>query len=151
MAQSTVWWLMAGSAVVVELLTGTLYLLMLALGLAAGALAAHAGAGTTGQLVAATLVGSGTVVGWYLRNRRHAGDPSPRALRSVNLDVGEIVQISAWGPDGSAQVRYRGANWTAQRRSDAPVAAGPHRVVELVGNRLLVEPVASPAASAADH
>ncbi|MCI4441102.1 NfeD family protein [Tibeticola sp.] len=151
MAQSTVWWLMAGSAVVMELLTGTFYLLMLALGLAAGALAAHAGAGTTGQLVAAALVGSGAVVGWYLRDRRHAGDPSPRGLRSVNLDIGEIVHIDAWNPDGSAQVRYRGANWTAQRRGDLPATTGPHRVVELVGNRLLVEPVASPAASTTDH
>lgn len=151
MAQSTVWWLMAGSAVVLELLTGTFYLLMLALGLAAGAVAAHAGADTTGQLIAAALVGSGAVVGWYLRNRRHAGDPSPRALRSVNLDIGEIVQVDAWSPDGSAQVRYRGANWTAQRRGDTPAAVGPHRVVELVGNRLLVEPVDSPAVSATDH
>ena len=41
---STGWWLAAGVLVVAELATGTFYLLMLALGLAAGALAAHAGA-----------------------------------------------------------------------------------------------------------
>ena len=35
MAQSTLWWLLAGTAVGVELATGTFYLLMLALGLAA--------------------------------------------------------------------------------------------------------------------
>ena len=34
MEQSTLWWLMAGAAVIAELLTGTFYLLMLALGLA---------------------------------------------------------------------------------------------------------------------
>ena len=43
MEDSTLWWLAAGAAVIVELLTGTFYLLMLTLGLAAGALAAHAG------------------------------------------------------------------------------------------------------------
>jgi hypothetical protein len=32
MADSTVWWLLAGAAVAVELLTGTFYLLMLAIG-----------------------------------------------------------------------------------------------------------------------
>jgi membrane protein implicated in regulation of membrane protease activity len=151
MEQSTVWWLLSGSAVVMELLTGTFYLLMLSLGLSAGALAAHAGAGITGQLVTAALVGSGAVVGWYLRDRRHAGDPSPRGLRSGNLDIGEIVHIDAWNPDGSAQVRYRGTNWTAQRRGDRPATTGPHRVVGLVGNRLLVEPVDSPATSTPDH
>ena len=45
MADSTLWWLLAGAAVAVELLTGTFYLLMLGIGVAAGALAAHAGAG----------------------------------------------------------------------------------------------------------
>jgi membrane protein implicated in regulation of membrane protease activity len=50
---STWWWILAGMAVIAELLTGTFYLLMLALGLSAGALAAHAGAGVAGQLVAA--------------------------------------------------------------------------------------------------
>ena len=45
MEHSTLWWLMAGAAVVAELLTGTFYLLMLAIGLAAGALAAHLGVG----------------------------------------------------------------------------------------------------------
>ena len=41
MEESTIWWLLAGVAVVTELLTGTFYLLMLAVGLAAAALAAH--------------------------------------------------------------------------------------------------------------
>ena len=42
-AASTVWWVVAGVLVAVELATGTFYLLMLALGAAAAALAAHAG------------------------------------------------------------------------------------------------------------
>ena len=53
MEHSTLWWLMAGAAVVAELMTGTFYLLMLAIGLAAGALAAHLGMGMEAQLVAA--------------------------------------------------------------------------------------------------
>ena len=51
MAESTIWWLLAGSAVAVELVTGTFYLLMLAFGLAAAALAAHAGAPLVVQIV----------------------------------------------------------------------------------------------------
>lgn len=141
MAQSTLWWLLAGSAVVVELFTGTFYLLMLAIGLGAGALAAHAGLGTSAQLVTAAVIGSAAVIGWNRHTRRRPGDPSPRSLRSVNLDIGEIVQIDAWQADGTATVRYRGASWTAIHRPGATPQTGPHRVAELVGSRLLVEAI----------
>ena len=95
MADSTLWWLLAGAAVGIELFTGTFYLLMLAVGIVAAALAAHAGAGTAVQLVVAAVVGSAAVVGWYFIKKRRAGDPSVRSLRSVNLDVGEVLQIDA--------------------------------------------------------
>ncbi len=138
---STLWWIMAGLAVAAELLTGTFYLLMLALGLAAGAVAAHAGASATVQVLASAAMGSATVLGAYLARRQRPGDPSARADRSVNLDVGETVQIDAWQPDGTALVRYRGASWTAIHRPGAIPHTGAHRVAELVGNRLLVDPV----------
>ena len=62
MAESTFWWLLAGAAVAVEMLTGTFYLLMLALGLASAAIAAHAGASLPFLSVIAALVGGGAVV-----------------------------------------------------------------------------------------
>ena len=65
MTESTVWWLLAGSAVAVELLTGTFYLLMLAIGLAAAAVAAQAGASVTVQFVIAAGVGGTAVVAWH--------------------------------------------------------------------------------------
>ena len=43
MSESTLWWLLAGAAVGLELVTGTFYLLMIALGLGAAAMAAHLG------------------------------------------------------------------------------------------------------------
>src|SRR3954451_22546111 len=64
MAESTVWWLLAGAGVAVELVTGTFYLLMVASGLAAGALAAHVGAQMPIQLVTAAVVGGGAVAAW---------------------------------------------------------------------------------------
>ena len=138
---STLWWLLAGAIVVAELLTGTFYLLMLALGAAAGALAAHAGLGQAAQLVLAALVGGGAVALCHWRRRRRPGDPSPRADRSVNLDIGEVVHIEGWNPDGTAQVRYRGAQWTAIHRPGTTPRTGAHRVAELVGSRLLVDPM----------
>ncbi|MBK6612812.1 NfeD family protein [Ottowia sp.] len=141
MAESTLWWIVTGILVALELTTGTFYLLMLAIGTMAGALAAHAGAGPIAQMVLAALLGGGAVVACYLVRRRRPGDPSARADRSVNLDVGETVQVDAWNADGTATIRYRGAQWTAVHRAGAPASPGPHRVVELVGSRLLVEPI----------
>ena len=139
MADSTWWWLLAGAMVALELFTGTFYLLMIAVGVAAAALAAHAGLSSTWQFLAAAIVGTALVVFWYFKKKRHEGDPSVRSMRSVNLDIGEIVQIEQWQPDRTARVQYRGAQWSVIVREGVLPSPGPHRVIELVGNRLLVE------------
>ncbi len=139
MEHSTLWWLMAGAAIVAELLTGTFYLLMLAIGLAAGALAAHLGVDMETQLVTAALVGSGAVMACYLLRRRTPGAQPAASNRDVNLDVGESVQVDAWNPDGTAQVRYRGAQWTVLLRPGNAASPGLYRVAEVVGSRLLVD------------
>ncbi|MBZ0224796.1 MAG: NfeD family protein [Comamonas sp.] len=138
---ATLWWLATGVVVIVELLSGTFYLLMLAIGLAAGAIAAHLGLAGVAQIVVCAVIGSGAVFAAYWVKRHRPGDPPARADRSVNLDVGERIQVDAWEPDGTAMVKYRGANWTAIHRPDVAPVPGPHRVVELVGNRLMLEPV----------
>lgn len=141
MAESTLWWLVTGAAVGIELVTGTFYLLMLASGSAAAALAAHAGLSTTTQFLVGAFVGGGAVVLWHQIRKRREGDPSVRSMRSVNLDVGETVMVGTWQNDGTAQVKYRGANWTAIHRAGVMPATGAHRVAELVGNRLLVDKI----------
>ncbi|MCD6663911.1 MAG: NfeD family protein [Comamonas sp.] len=138
---STLWWLATGVAVIVELLSGTFYLLMLAIGLAAGAVAAHLGLGGVAQIVVCAVVGSGGVFAAYWVKRHRPGDPPARADRSVNLDVGELIQVDAWASDGTAVVKYRGANWTAIHRPGVTPVPGAHRVVELIGNRLMLESV----------
>lgn len=143
MATTTVWWILAGVAVGLELLSGTFYLLMLALGLTAGALAAHAGLSSTLQLVVAAAVGGGAVVAWRAY-RQGQPTPSPAsANRDVNMDVGETVQVSAWNADGSASVKYRGAQWSVAHVPGSVPVAGAHRIVEVVGNRLIVEKLPS--------
>ncbi len=141
MAESTLWWLATGAAVGIELVTGTFYLLMFSIGTAAAALAAHAGAGMTTQLIVGAVVGCGAVVAWHQIRKRRPGDPSVRSMRSVNLDVGETVMVDAWQPDGTTQLKYRGANWTGIHPAGVTPTNGPHRVSELVGSRLLLEKI----------
>lgn len=141
MAESTIWWLLTGAAVVVELTTGTFYLLMLAIGLAAAALAAQFGAGTVAQLLVAAVVGGGAVVSWYFVRGQRAAASSANANPDVNLDIGETVTVESWSPDGTATVKYRGASWTVVHRPGSTPTSGPHRVAEVVGSRLLVDKI----------
>lgn len=140
MANSTLWWLLAGGAVGVELLTGTFYLLMVAIGLAAGALAAHLGLGSTAQIAAAALVGGLCTVAWHLQRSRHPKDAAANANRDLHMDIGEHVQVVAWEADGLARVHYRGAQWQARLQPGATALPGRHVVVALNGNTLVLAP-----------
>jgi len=136
---STFWWILAGIAVAAELLTGTIYLLMLGLGLVAGALAAHLGLAMPVQITVAAGVGVLCVlVGRRIRRARASGLPAS-ADPAMNLDIGENVTVTQWEADGTARVQYRGAQWTAVLRAGAMPTPGQYRVVDMQGNRLVVD------------
>ena len=137
---STLWWLAGGILVAAELATGTFYLLMLALGCLAGALAAHAGQGAVVQIVGAALVGGGATVAWHVKRSREARPVSAERNRDVNLDIGGAVHVPAWEADGSARVPYRGAAWTVRLAHAGPPQPGPHVIVAVHGNELRVAP-----------
>jgi membrane protein implicated in regulation of membrane protease activity len=140
MAQSTIWWTLASLVVIAELMTGTFYLLMISLGLAAAALAAHAGASTSAQLVVAALVGGGATLAWHLYKLKQPGVAPAQANRDVNQDIGATVQVDAWSHDGIASVKYRGAQWAVVAAPGVAHRAGSYRVKEVIGSRLVVEP-----------
>ncbi|MEJ8848077.1 NfeD family protein [Variovorax rhizosphaerae] len=141
MELSTVWWLIAGAAIVLELMSGTVYLLLLGGGFAAAAVSAHLGAGLTTQLVVAAVIGVGAVLAWYVIRKRRPPELPAQSNADVNLDVGGSVQVDAWNTDGTASVRYRGAQWTAMHRPGVTPTTGMHRVAEVVGSRLIVDKI----------
>jgi membrane protein implicated in regulation of membrane protease activity len=137
---STFWWVAAGVLVAVELASGTFYLLMLALGAAAGALAAHLGATFNSQMVAAAVVGGGATALWHFKRFRAPRSAPAEANPDVNLDIGQSVRVDAWGADGNAQVTYRGASWSVTYRGTGAPAPGEHTIVAVQGSRLVVAP-----------
>lgn len=139
MAESTIWWLLAGGAVALELVTGTFYLLMLAVGLAAAALAAHLGLGTTAQILVAAVVGGGAVVLWHWKRSQSPKPAEPQANRDLQMDIGETVHVTQWNADATASVKYRGSQWAVvlADKDDAP-QPGMFKVKQLDGNRLVV-------------
>ncbi len=132
---------MAAALVGLELATGTFYLLMLALGMVGGALAAHLGAGFSLQLVVAGVLGSAAVVLWYLKRRQEPKAPGAAMDKNVNMDIGETVQVTQWEAEGKANVSYRGAIWRVELAEGAAAAPGSHTIVEVRGHHLIVKPL----------
>lgn len=136
---STWWWVACGLLIAAEMVTGTFYLLMLAIGLAAAAIGAQAGIGFAAQLALAAVVGGAAVTVLEVRRRRRPAAPAG-ANRDMNLDIGEQVHVEAWAPDGTASVSYRGAVWAARWIGGTPPLPGPATIREIEGSRLLLGP-----------
>lgn len=111
-----VWWLIAAVLIGAELVTGTFYLLVIAIAFAVGGLAAWLGLGTAAQILSVALIGAGgTIAVWYWKKAH------PAEQFSQNLDIGQSVRVDVWHPDGTARVTYRGAQWNAELASrDTP-------------------------------
>jgi membrane protein implicated in regulation of membrane protease activity len=139
MADSTLWWLATGGLVAVELISGTFYLLMMALGLAAAALAAHAGLPLTWQWLVASIVGGGSVLVWHRYKRAQPSVSPAESNPDVNMDIGELVQVIEWQPDGSTAVHYRGAHWDAALQTGEPAVSGAYVIAQVIGSRLILK------------
>jgi membrane protein implicated in regulation of membrane protease activity len=131
------WLVMAGVLVILELFTGTFYLLMIAIGLAIGGVVALAGTSMPLQAIAAAVVG---VLATGLLHRSRFGRPGrtdAQRDRNVNLDIGQRVTVPAWD-NGRARVMYRGALWDVELTQGIAPRAGEFRIVEVHGSRLVV-------------
>jgi membrane protein implicated in regulation of membrane protease activity len=137
MAEWMGWLVAAGVLVILELFTGTFYLLMIAIGLVIGGLVALLGAGAPVQTIAAAGVG---VLATALLHRSRFGRPARHDAardRNVNLDIGQRVTVPGWD-NGRARVMYRGALWDVELGQGATPQAGEYRIVEVQGSRLVV-------------
>lgn len=111
------WWLIAALLLAgLEMVTGTFYLLALAVGILPGALAAWLGGDLALQLIVATI---GCLISLYVI-RRWKSRLIPLQAQRVE-DIGERVQIESWLDETHARIHYRGTQW------DAVLAAGEPR------------------------
>ena len=111
--ETYVWWAVAGiGLIIVEMMSGTLILLVLGLAAFAGAAAAWFGFSFWVQaLVAAALAAAGMIVASGMRKKKAAGTRNDNSL-----DIGHTVILESWvsEADGVAKVRYRNATWDAR-------------------------------------
>jgi membrane protein implicated in regulation of membrane protease activity len=139
---STLWWVATGLLVAVELGTGTFYLLMLALGAAAGAISAHLGMPLAQQLVVGAVVGLGTTALWHWKRSQQPAATPTQNNRDVQIDIGQRVKVDSWGSDHLSRTQYRGASWQVRFVGSGAVAPGHFVITGVDGNVLLVQPAA---------
>lgn len=141
-----IWLGAAGALVVFEIMTGTFYLLMIALGLSAGALCAALGGGFGAQLITAAIIGSGAT--FALRMSKYGKFSARQGSQrnpDVQMDIGQTVKVEQWSdanPGARARVHYRGAAWNVILL-DGAATPGEFSIVELDGSTLLVKPLSS--------
>lgn len=136
---STLWWMVAGGLVIAELTTGTFYLLMVAFGMATGAIAAHVGLEPVPQVITAAVCGGGATALWHWTRLRQPSSSASQD-KGVNLDIGEQIQVTGWLADGTARVTYRGTQWQARLSSGSTARPGAHRITAVEGNWLVLTP-----------
>ncbi|MCS7100150.1 MAG: NfeD family protein [Burkholderiaceae bacterium] len=130
------WFVLAGVALVAELLTGTFYLLIIAAALAAGGVVSLLGGAFVLQLLAAAAVGVGGALA--LRRRRQARRAKDPAEALQHLDVGQTVHVAQWSEGGHARTTYRGALWDVVLADGERAQPGEFEIRAVEGNRLIV-------------
>ena len=142
MAHWMLWAVAAGMLIILELFSGTFYLLMVAIGTMAGALAGWLGWSDAAQFMVAAAVG---VVATVALHRSRLGARSSKAAaadRIADLDIGQTIPVELWTPrdDGGARARarYRGAEWDVDYDGSEVPKPGLFRIVAIRGSRLSV-------------
>jgi membrane protein implicated in regulation of membrane protease activity len=133
MAIYVYWFLLALVLIGLEMATGTFYLLVIAIAMAAGGAVALLGLSFPVQLVVAALAGA---VGIVILRRWKGGAGSDSAGQS--LDVGQPVKVLTWRDDGTARVFYRGAEWDAELDAADSAREGVFYIKAMHGSTLVI-------------
>ena len=114
------WAIVAMALVIAELLSGTFYLLMLAIAAFGAAAAAYLGQAFPVQCVVAALLAAAGCYGVHIYRARSA------PTRMAPIDAGMPASFENWLDAGSrlARVRYRGASWEARVAGSEPIEPG---------------------------
>ena len=132
-----IWLMVAGILLIAELLTGTFYLLMLALACVFAWFATLSGAGFLTQTVVFLI--SASVLVYLTRRWRAQINQKNTPNIADNLDAGEVINVHDW-VNGVGHTHYRGTQWRVllDTPDNAPLSDGSYRIVKLDGVHIRV-------------
>jgi len=133
-----VWWFVLGFVLLIaELMSGTFYLLVIAVAFAAAGVASLTGMPFVIQLIVAA--GIGLAGSLWLRNSRVGRLGSRNSNEPMqNLDVGQTLRIEQWTASRTARAAYRGAQWDVELAPGEEAAPGDFVIRDVLGSRLIV-------------
>jgi len=114
------WALLGLGLVIIELLSGTFYLLMLGIAAFGAAIAAYTGAGFPVQAIVAAAVSGAGCWGVHVWRAKDAKEQMP------HIDAGQPARFETWIDEGGrlARVRYRDTQWDARVDGSGPLEPG---------------------------
>lgn len=124
------WFLLALLLLALEMATGTFYMLVLSVAMAAGGIAAWLSAGLIWQLV---LCAGVSVTGTLILRACRSG-----SAQDLSPDIGQPVEVLRWLDNGMARVAYRGAEWDAEPESAEIPRSGTFYIKEMRGSSLIL-------------
>jgi len=135
MQEDLAWAVIGLLLVIVELLTGTFYLLVLGIAAFGAALAAWLGQGFPVQVIVAAAIAALGCYGVHVYRSRNLTQKMP------SVDAGQPANFESWVDQGArlARVTYRGASWDALvEGEESPEAGAILYVLATQGNTLKV-------------
>jgi membrane protein implicated in regulation of membrane protease activity len=131
-----IWFVAAFALVAAELMSGTLYLVVIGAGAAAAGALALTGVGFASQLaIAAAVSVAGSLLLKQVRRRRKGG----AADAVLSFDAGQAVEVLEQRPDGGLRVNYRGTQWDAEIEGGGVAVAGERLTIKSTrGNTLIL-------------
>jgi membrane protein implicated in regulation of membrane protease activity len=133
-----VWFVIGFGLVIAELLTGTFYLLVIAVAFGAAGVVALVGGSVVLQLATAAAFSLGGTL--WLRESGFGRRLRDRAASNhvQNMDVGQTLRVDQWAPNRTARANYRGATWDVELAPGEEPASGEFVIRAINANRLIV-------------
>ena len=141
MTESTLWLIVTGFFVSLEMLSRSAYLLILALGAACAALLAWVGASQGMQLIAAAAIGGVAVAIWHRHLLKRGPLLHSTGFDSVfpDIEIGTQIDVQKWESDGTCKVRHDGMVCVGRHYGPHLPSLGLHRVISIDGSFLVLE------------
>lgn len=141
------WFAMAAVLVILELVSSTFYLLVLAVGVLVGGVVIWQGGALPAALLTAAVV---SVIGVTILRRIRAKNfnegQDASQDPSVQIDIGQTVDVPAW-QHGVARVAYRGSHWDAEIEAGQTAQPGLFVIKAVKNNRLVLAPAVTQTAN----
>lgn len=153
MSMVSVWWIVTGLLMIIEMRLGTWYALILALGTTCSALVAQNNHSVIFQLLIAIVTISLAYIAFYLDRQRRlmyfnqykrqlAQRPhqhiSPKYLE--DLDAGQTVSVFHWDQQGRTKVKFRGREWLAETAMPGCSGIGRYQIIAVREGALILAP-----------